>query len=91
VGDLQASELCGTKAPQEAPESVAVGKVGKPEQRRDQPVVDECLGVLDASHAGHDGEQVSQQQIGGMVRPVRVRGPADVKLEEPPQAQRFAK
>src|SRR5215472_11193 len=59
-----------------------MGKVVQTPQRRDESVVDQALSVLDATQAGHDGIDMGQKQVGRMVVPVIVIGPANRKLKE---------
>jgi len=68
-----------------------MGEIGQPQERGDQPVVDPGLRALDPSDPGDNGKQVSQEEIGGVIAPVMVRGPRDVMLEEVPQVKRVAK
>ena len=90
VGSLQAVKRRGPKTPQEAPQGIAVREVRQPQQGRDEAIVDERLGILDPADAGHHSEDMRQEQIDGMVFPVRVVGPANVELEKVTQIQRFA-
>jgi hypothetical protein len=57
-------------------------EVVQTQQRRDEPVVDQALSVLDATQACHDGKDMGQEEVGGMVVPVIVIGPANRKLKE---------
>ena len=53
--------------------------------------MEERLSVLDPSNTGHDGKEMGQEQVGGMVIPISVVWPGDVSLQETSEAQRFAK
>lgn len=90
VRRLQALEFRRTKPPQDGPQGIPMGELGQPHQGRDQPLGEETLGVLDPAQAGHQGEDVGQEEIGGMAVPVGILGPADVELEEVPEPQGFA-
>ncbi|MBI3319119.1 MAG: hypothetical protein HYZ89_00815 [Candidatus Omnitrophica bacterium] len=87
----QVSQRRGIEPPQERPQRIAVGEVRQPQQRGDQAVVEQRLGVLDPADPRHDGHDMGEEQIGGMIGPRGVAGPLHVGLEEPPQAQGVAK
>src|SRR5262245_35128525 len=75
-------KFLSTEAPQKSPQSVAMRKVGKTQDRWDQAVVDQALSAFDSSRASHNGKEVSQKKIHRMIVPVLVIGPAHVELQE---------
>jgi hypothetical protein len=91
VGAFQAVQARGAEAPEEGAQGVAMGEVRQAEQGRDEAIVDQRLGILDAPDPRDDREDVGQEEVGGVVRPVVVRGPAHVMLQEIAEPQRFAK
>jgi hypothetical protein len=68
-----------------------MGEVVQAQQRGNQSVVEQALGALDPTPTRHDGEDVSQKQVGGMIAPVIVVGPANEELQEAPDLQTPAK
>ena len=57
-------------------------KLVQPQQRRDESVVDQALGVFDATQARHDRKHMGQEQVGRMVVPMTVLGPPNRKLKK---------
>jgi hypothetical protein len=57
-------------------------EVGKAEDGWNQAVVDQALSALDSACAGHNGKEVSKEEIDGMIVAVMVIGPAHVELQE---------
>ena len=82
VGCFETPQGVRTETQQEGPQGVAMRKVVHPQQRRDESVVDQALSVLDATQARHDGKDVSQKQVGGMIVPVIVVGPPNEGLQK---------
>jgi hypothetical protein len=91
VSRLEAPELCRLEAPEEGPQGVSVREIGQAQQGRDQSIVDQRLNVLDPTDASDDSEEVCQKQIRRMIRSVPIVRPADIRLQETFEAQRFAK
>jgi hypothetical protein len=88
---LQAPPRGGIETPQEASQGVSVGKSVQAQQRGNQPVVGQGLRALGPAQTGHDGKGVSQKQIGRMIAPVVVIGPANEDLQEASDLQTPAK
>jgi len=82
VGRLQAAQGHRAKAQQESPQRIAMGEITQPQERRNESVVNQTLGVFDATQTYHNGKDVGQKQVGGMKVTVIVIGPAYVGLQE---------
>lgn len=91
VGRLKALQRFFIETPEERPQCIAVRGFGETQDRRDQAVVQQGLGIFDAADTGNDGEQVRQKKIAGVALSVMVAWPANMVLQEMPQTQRFAK
>lgn len=53
--------------------------------------MDQRLGILYASYAGHDGIEMGQEQVYGLILAPVIGRPCHGVLEEIPEVQRFAK
>ena len=91
VSRYQTVEILGTKAPEKTPQGIAMGELGETQKRRDQAVVNQGLSILDPTNSSHDGKEVSEKKVCGVITSGVIIGPAHVQLQEVPQAQRFAK
>ena len=82
VGRLQIAQRLRAEAQQEGSQCAAMRKVVQTQQRWDESVVDQALSVLDATQAHHDGKDMDQKQVGGVIAPVSVVGPRNKNLQE---------
>src|SRR6516225_7081806 len=91
VGPLQGAQGLGAKTQQEGAQRIPMGKFFEPQQRGNESVVNQALGVFDAPQTRHDGKDTGQKQVGGMVVPMIVIGPANENLQETANLQTPAK
>jgi len=82
VSRFETSKFLWTEPPEKRPQSVAMRKIGKTQDRWDQAIVDQALSAFDSSGASHNGKEVSQKKIRRMIVPIMVIGPAHVQLQE---------
>ena len=68
-----------------------MGKIVQAQQRGNEPIVKQALSVFDAAQTHDDRKDVGQKQVGGMIPPVIVVGPANKHLQEPTNLQTPAK
>lgn len=85
---LQALEV---EPPEKRSQGVVMWKFRQSKDRRNESVVNQGLGVLDSPDSRHDSEDMRQEQVRGMVGPVKISGPAHILLKKAPQVQGFAK
>jgi hypothetical protein len=57
-------------------------KFGQAQERRNQAVGDQALGVFDPADPSHNAIDMGQEQVGGMIPPVIVIGPANRQLQK---------
>jgi len=66
-------------------------KLVEAQQGRDEPVVYQALRVLDATQARHDGEDMGQEQVGGMKTALIVLRPPNEELKKVPYCKSATK
>ena len=85
VRRLKRGQPLGVETPQKVSQGAAVWKVGEAQDGWNQSVVNQTLSFLDSASTSHDGKEVSEKKIRGMVLLVGVIGPANVELQEATQ------
>jgi len=91
VGDLQTSEMFGSKPMQEISQRFPMREYRQAQERRQKAVGNERLGIFDSSDACDDRIDMREKNVGGMKLEVVVARPTNIGLKESPQSNRFAK